>query len=56
MRGPSGIPYPGKAVLEFSCPRPERSVGGHLVVGSSVCLSVRYSIQLTNKVQYIKFE
>ena len=28
---------------------------GHLVIGSSVCLSVRNSVPLTNKVQYLKF-
>ena len=28
---------------------------GHLVIGSSVCLSVRNSVPITNKVQYLKF-
>ena len=28
---------------------------GHLVIGSSVCLSVHNSVPLTNKVQYLKF-
>ena len=35
-------------------PRPERSAGGHLVIGLSVCPSVHNSVPLTNKVQYLK--
>ena len=28
-------------------PRPERSAGGHLVIGLSVCLSVRLPVRLS---------